>query len=111
EEGVQLVQQTSGMTCVFRVTGDGNLEHRCDERRGHAVAGNVGDEDSYASIVDGHELVEIAGDLRGWSVDRGEVESTNRRRRLRKDRHLNLTRGGKLAVDRRHAHLRADGMG
>lgn len=47
-----------------------DLEHGRDQRRGHAMTGNVGDEHGESKFVELEEVIEVAGHLRVRSPQR-----------------------------------------
>src|SRR6516164_4293622 len=69
---------------------EGHLEHGGDERRGKAVARNIGDKDADVLVVDANEIVKVSGDRCHGKKSRGDLETGKFRNGVREDRELDL---------------------
>jgi len=72
EHPVQLVQHRRRILGVRGHRSDGDLDHRGDQRRRHAVSGHIGHEHAEAMPIDDAEVVEVADHRRHGPVGGGE---------------------------------------
>jgi hypothetical protein len=74
EAGVDAVEHVGGRTAGLGEGADERADLRDDHRRGHAVAGGVGDEHGEAAVFERPQVVAVAaGDARG-DAPAGDVE-------------------------------------
>ena len=74
------------------------LHHRHDERRGHALAGDVRERDPDALVAEIEEIVVVAADASGRQADGGQHGHVALRRLLGKQPPLDLSRQGDIAA-------------
>src|ERR1700733_6133971 len=91
------------MLRVRLLAGKGNLQHGSDDRRGHAVTSDVGDENTKAIFFKREEIVEIAGDRAHWEIASGDLQTGDAGHFARENRGLNLLRDFQLFVDGQQA--------
>ena len=92
EYAIHRLEHTARLSGVLRLGGYGNLQHRRDERRRHAVARHVGHENSKARGVELMELVEVARHRGHRHVADGDGQSRHARQFAWEDRSLDLLR-------------------
>src|SRR6266478_1037655 len=96
---IQTGEDARGIFRVRRLSRKSDLEHGGDQRRGHAVTGDVGDQDADSSFVDHEKIVEVAGDGAHRQVARCDFEARELRHFPRQYRGLNLIGDLQLFID------------
>ena len=56
----------TGVAGMGQLRGDCDFHHGCDESRGNAVSGDIGDQDPEAQFVDDQEIEQVAGNAVYW---------------------------------------------
>src|SRR5262249_49957399 len=97
---IQTRQNLARLRSMVSLSLEGDLEHGGNERRGKAMAGNIGDEDADVLLVNLNEIVKIAGDGSHGKKSRGDLETGKRRNRVWEDRELDLSGHLEFIVER-----------
>src|SRR5271165_2943545 len=102
---IQAGQDAFGMPGVRFLSGESDLEHGSDDGGGHAVAGNVGNQNAELVVAEHQEIVKIAGHRAHGQITRGDLRARENRHGAGQNRGLDLARDGQLAVDGQQAVL------
>ena len=82
ESAVQAGENARGVMGVSRLARESDLEHGGDQRGGHTVPGDIGDQNADVHFIDAKEIVEIPGDGAHGHVARSNLESCEGRGRF-----------------------------
>src|SRR5262249_34804230 len=75
ESAVEARENERGIVDVGGLAGEGDFQHGSDESRGDAVAGDIGDENAEALLVDRKKVVEVSRDGAHGNVASGDFKT------------------------------------
>src|SRR5580658_2958983 len=106
---IQSSENAGRVGSVSRLPGERDFEHRSNNRRWYAVAGDVSDENAELIFLGRKEIVEISGNRAHGEIASSDLEASDAGHFARENRGLDLARDFKLFVDRKQTMLICEG--